>query len=140
MGQLLEPPDYYGTYDGICVYRMNGKDFLRSASSLTRKRVKKDAAFRNTRAWAARMATASRLASAVYAMLPPYRRKFPFYRKLTGQAMQLLKAGQEEGAVVAELMIAIRLPQRKPRKKAVIRTIPMIYSRSCVDSPKVFYS
>jgi len=67
-------------------------------------------------AWAFRLADASRLASAVYALLPAYRRKFPLYRKLTGQAMRLLKSGMGEGVTVVELLIGLKLPKRKAKK------------------------
>jgi len=117
MGTLSRPPKKYGTYHGLCVYRMLGKDRVRKASSLTGKRVKEEAAFKNTRAWAGRLAQASRLARAVYDMLSPCRKRHSLYRKFTGKAMKLLTAGATEGEVVVELMLLIRLPKRKPRKK-----------------------
>ena len=116
MARLLAPPPFYGTRYGICVYQMYGRDFVRSASSLTGERVKKDKRFKNTMAWAFRLADASRLASAVYALLPPYRRKFPLYRKLTGKAMRLLRNGMGEGGTVVELLIGLKLPKRKAKK------------------------
>jgi len=131
MARLDERPSYYGTYDGICVYRMHGGDFMRSASSLTGERVKTKAEFKNTMAWAQLLKTASRLASAVYAMLPSSRRKHPFYRKLTGHAMKLLKEGRTEGEVVVALMIAIKLPPRKP-KKVRTKLITMHFSLQAI--------
>ena len=123
MARLNSPPEKYGTFDGICVYHdsLHRADFMRTASSLTGERVKKDPAFQKTMALAARMVTASRLAAAVYAMLPPYRRIHRYYRKLTGLAMKHLKEGRTEGEIVVELMLFIQLPKRKPRKKAVKR-------------------
>src|SRR5882757_8745659 len=117
MGTLSRPPTKYGTYCGLCVYQMHGKDRVRKASSLTGKRVKEEPAFKNTMAWAGRLANASRLAGAVYDMLSPCRKRFYLYRKFTGIAMKLLTAGATEGEVVVELMQLIRLPKRKPRKK-----------------------
>ena len=145
MGKLLKPPPFYGTIHGVCIYRMHGEDFIRAASSLVGngKRVKREAAFKNTMASANRLALASRLASAVYAMLPVSRRKFPLYRKLTGQAAKLLKAGTAIGMVVAELMTAIRLKprvrkQRAERKKRSEREQPgklvLLYARQPVSS------
>ncbi|HSC37893.1 MAG TPA: hypothetical protein VLD19_08490, partial [Chitinophagaceae bacterium] len=117
MARLLQPPKKYGTYCGLCVYQMHGDDFVRKASSLTGDRVKEEPAFNSTRAWAGRLAHASRLAGAVYDMLSPCRQRFYLYRKFTGIAMKLLTAGATEGEVVVELMQRIRLPKRKPRKK-----------------------
>ena len=123
MGTLSRPPEKYGTYCGLCVYQMYGKDRVRKASSLTAKRVKEEPAFKNTRAWAARMAHASTLAAAVYDMLSPCRKRFYLYRKFTGIAMKLLTAGATDGEVVVELMQLIRLPKRKPRKKKAKRAV-----------------
>ena len=117
MGTLSRPPKKYGTYCGLCVYEMHGKPRVRTASSLTSDRVKEEPAFKNTRAWAGRLAHASRLAGAVYDMLSPCRKQFYLYRKFTGIAMKLLTAGATEGEVVVELMQLIKLPKRKPRKK-----------------------
>jgi len=116
MARLLAPPPFYGTHFGICIYHMYGNDYVRAASSLTGERVKKDRRFKSTMAWAFRLADASRLASAVYTLLPAYRRKFPLYRKLTGQAMRLLKNGMGEGATAVELLIGVKLPKRKAKK------------------------
>ncbi len=121
MARLLTPPDKYGTFGPVCIYHMYDADFMRSASSLTGERVKKAVEFVNTMASAKRIGAASRLASAVYNMLPAWRRKHPFYRKLTGIAAKLLKEGREASAVVVELMIAIRPPKRKARKKTAKR-------------------
>jgi hypothetical protein len=74
-------------------------------------------------ALAGQLAVASKLAAAVYAMLAPSRKRFSLYRKLTGQAIRLLKEGHTEGGTVVELMIAIRLPKRNRRKKAAVRAI-----------------
>jgi hypothetical protein len=118
MARLLQPAPFYGTFkdQGICIYRMHGIDYIRAASSLTGKRVKTDAKFRKTMEWANRLAAASGLASAVYAMLPKYRRKHRLYRLLTGRAMQLIKAGSSVGETVVELLLLVRLPKKKARK------------------------
>ncbi len=116
MARLHQPPSFYGTYKGICIYRMYDNDYMRTASSLTGERVKTDAKFKNTMASANWLAAASKLASAVYAMLPNYRRKFRLYRKLTGKSMQLLKAGKAVGEIVVELLLFVRLPKQKATK------------------------
>ena len=135
MGTLSRPPKKYGTYCGLCVYEMHGKTRVRKASSLTGERVKEEPAFKNTMAWAGRLANASRLAGAVYDMLSPCRKRFYLYRKFTGIAMKLLTAGATEGEVVVELMQLIRLPKRKPRKKkakhAVVVEMPCDHLPQC---------
>jgi len=75
------PPLKYGTYCGLCVYPMRGENFVRKASSLTAERVKTAPEFKPTMAWADRLKAASRLGSAVYAMLPAYRKKHKLYQQ-----------------------------------------------------------
>jgi len=135
MARLLQPPSFYGTCYGICTYKMYGQDFIRKASSLTGERVKTEAVFKNTMSWAHRLAAASRLASAVYAMLPVSRRKYAIYRKLTGKAMRLLKEGIAEGMVVVELMIVIRLRKRKRKKNMGKVTVLYLPAYSMHQSP-----
>jgi len=113
MGRLLTPPPYYGTFHNLCVYHMRGEDFVRTRSSLTGERVKTAPEFIPTMAWAALLKEASRLGAAVYSMLAPYRKKHKLYKKLTGQAMRLLKEGKTEGETVVELMLSIQLKKKK---------------------------
>jgi len=113
MARLLTPPLRYGTAHGICVYPMRGEAFVRIASSLTGKQVKTAPEFKNTMAWAEWLKVASRLGGAVYSMLAPYRRKHKRYKKLTGMAMRLLRAGNTEGETVVELMLSIQFRKKK---------------------------
>src|SRR3569832_2292523 len=125
MARLYYKPARYGTYHNICVYEMHGEAFVRKASSLTGDRVKKDPAFAHTMANAHRLVTAARLAVAVYDMLAPSRRKRFNYKNMVGRALRLLKAGHTEGETVVELMIYIRLPKRKRKKRIpVVRLRP----------------
>ncbi len=138
MARLHQPPPFYGTRNGICTYKMYGNDYMRTASSLTGKRVKEDPVFKSTMAWAQRLAAASKLASAVYAMLPNYRRKFRLYRKLTGKSMQLLKAGKGIGEAVVELLLFVCVSKKKAKKITGRRT-RMRFSRrtyTVIDSNK----
>ncbi|MBS1564625.1 MAG: hypothetical protein JST39_09560 [Bacteroidetes bacterium] len=105
MGRLIGGAPFYGTKHGICIYRMRGRDFVRAASSLTAKRVLTDPAFAATRQWADRLRQASVLAAAVYDMFPPSKRKFRYYRRLTGIAMRCLKQNMTPGEAVVTLMI-----------------------------------
>ena len=93
-------PPVTGTIGPVCIYKMYGRYFMRTRSSLTGERVKKDPAFRKTMEYASLLAKASRIASAVYAGLPAHQKQHALYRKLTGEAMTWLKYGWEEAAVL----------------------------------------
>ncbi|GAA0563607.1 hypothetical protein [Chitinophaga japonensis] len=110
MARQRGPHYITGTYNGICFYRMEGQYYARRKSSLSGKRVKRDPSFTLTMAYANIMAQASQLAAGVYRQLPPARRKHALYRALTGQAMQLLKAGKDAAAVIAALQAACTPP------------------------------
>ncbi|NII28889.1 hypothetical protein HB364_27675 [Pseudoflavitalea sp. X16] len=96
-------PPVTGTFDTFCIYKMYGRYFLRSRSSLTGERVKKDPAFRKTMQYAALLAKASRIGSAVYALVPADRKQHSLYRKLTGEAMTWLKYQWKEEDIIAYL-------------------------------------
>lgn len=89
-----------GTIDAVCIYKMHGRYFMRSRSSLTGERVKKDPAFHKTMEYAALLAKASRVGSTVYAGLTAHQKQHALYRKLTGEAMTWLKYGWQEAAVL----------------------------------------
>jgi len=104
MARLTGIPPFTGTVGPVCIYQMYGRYFMRTRSSLTRQRVKKDPAFRNTMAYARLLSKASRIGSAVYAALPPKRKRHALYRKLTGEAMTWLKYQWTAEATQAWLM------------------------------------
>ena len=83
----------------VCVYRMKGKVYLRTKSSLTRKRVLKSKAFEKTRKYAGDMARESRLDSAIYREFPPAKRDRSKYQAITGMAASLLYQGLGEEKV-----------------------------------------
>src|SRR6188474_3196906 len=83
----------------VCVYKMRGKVYLRSKSSLTRKRVLKSKAFEKTRKYASNMGEASQLASAIYKEFPPAKRNRSKYQAMTGMAASLLYQGLREDEV-----------------------------------------
>ncbi len=72
---------------------MFGRYYMRSRSSLTGKRVKTDPAFYNTMKYADLMATASPIASKVYALVSLQHRINNLCRKITGEAITWLKYG-----------------------------------------------
>ena len=91
MARFTNIPPITGTIGPICIYKMYGQYYLRTRSSLTGKRVKKDPAFRKTMEYAHLLAKASRIGSTVYAALPADQKQHSLYRKLTGEAMYWLK-------------------------------------------------
>ncbi|NII24846.1 hypothetical protein HB364_07145 [Pseudoflavitalea sp. X16] len=104
MAKYTGIPPITGTIGPICIYKMYGRYYIRTRSSLTGKRVKKDPAFRKTMQYAALLSKASRIASTVYATLPADRKQHSLYRKLTGEAMTWLKYQWTEEDVVAYLV------------------------------------
>ena len=104
-----------GTISGICFYQMQRKHYARLKSSLSSKRVKTSAAFKKTMMDAALLAHASRIASAVYRVLPKERKGRKLYQQLTGMAMQLLKKGITKEDVIALLKNNAGLNNNKPR-------------------------
>jgi hypothetical protein len=93
-------PPVTGTIGPVCIYKMYGRYFMRTRSSLTGERVKKDPAFRKTMEYATLLATASRIGSVVYAGLPAHQKQHALYRKFTGEAMKWLKYGWKEEEVL----------------------------------------
>jgi len=99
MGKLSLPKG--GNIKGIvCVYFLNGQLCIRSASTLSSKRVKTSPEFKNTMINAGLMAKASRIGSMIYKTLPDKKRKHARYRRLTGRAMKYLKKGHKEEDVI----------------------------------------
>jgi len=96
-------PAFTGTIGPVCIYQMHGRYFMRTRSSLTGKRVKKDPAFRKTMMYASLLGKASRIASAVYAKLPAEKKQHALYRKLTGEAMTWLKYEWKQEDIIAYL-------------------------------------
>jgi hypothetical protein len=88
-----------GRYGNACTYWCSGQWRLRQVSSLTGKRVKTSKAFKNTMAFAGLLKRASVIASKVYKALPAHWKQFWMYRSFVGEAMGMLKAGQQEETV-----------------------------------------
>ena len=75
---------------------MEGRNFVRKKSSLTRRRVLYTPQFERTRHYAGLMAKASKIGSLVYNQLPTYWRQFWMYQSFTGEALKMLKAHKKE--------------------------------------------
>ena len=92
------------TLGRLVFYKMDGEYYVRTKSSLTAKRVKKDPRFRLTMVNAGLMGRASKIGSVVYKALPVEFRKFWMYRSFTGEALKMLKGGMMEEEVREKLM------------------------------------
>src|SRR4029078_11670848 len=98
MARLDHPLPFVGTKHGLVVYKMRGKYYVRTKSTLSGKRVKKSAAFKKTMEWANLLGTASKIASKIYSQLKE--KNHEHYRRLTGKVMKLLKDGLKEDAII----------------------------------------
>ena len=94
MAKVHAPFPMTRTMGGLTFYMMDGVNYVRTKSSLTRKTVLKSAAFRKTRQYAGMMSQASRIGSVIYQALPGNWRQGWMYRAFTGEAMQFLKEGR----------------------------------------------
>jgi hypothetical protein len=92
-----------GTIDQVCFYKLDKAYYARSKSSLTRKRVLRDPAFKETRRHAELMGKASTIASLIYRGLPEEQQLHSLYRKLTGRAFRLLKENKTKKEIVTLL-------------------------------------
>ena len=79
------------TIGDFCFYRLHEEHYPRTESSLSRKKVKPDPAFKGTIKYAALLACASKIASVIYKRLPKEQKSRKKYQAMTGQAMQLIK-------------------------------------------------
>ena len=123
MAKQVGPFKLTGCYDNICFYKMDGQYFARTKSSLDGKRVKKDPAFAATMRYAGLLGKASKIASSIYRSLPKEKKEPGLYRKLTGQAMLLLK-DDKTTAEVLELL--------QP-KETEQKSIPVSSGKSIVE-------
>ncbi|PWV56672.1 hypothetical protein [Chitinophaga sp. S165] len=96
-------PPFVGTRDNLTIYFMKGEYIVRTKSSLTGKRVKRDPAFARTMENAGRLKKAAGIASLVYRQMPVDARVYKQYRELVGKAMGLLKDGFDVDHVVIVL-------------------------------------
>jgi|SRR5688500_4223991 len=83
----------------VSIYQVDGHIYMRSKSSLSRKRVLKSKEFAKTREYASNMARASRIGSEIYRELPLRKKDRSMYQAITGEVASMLYAGEEEGEV-----------------------------------------
>jgi hypothetical protein len=104
MAEVFAPLPIQRTMCNLTFYTMDGRNFVRTKSSLTRRKVLYSPQFKNTRHYAAIMAKASKIGSFVYNALPAYWRQGWMYRSFTGEAYTMLKARKRE-ADIQQLLI-----------------------------------
>ena len=92
----LEGNDILSFLGNISVYKVNGNTYVRSKSSLSRKRVLKSKAYARTRAFASHMARASKIGSEIYRGLKSIKRDRSFYQAITGEVASRLYMGEDE--------------------------------------------
>jgi hypothetical protein len=103
-------PPFIGTRNNLTIYLLKGEYVIRTKSSLTGKRVKRDPAFAKTMKYAGWLKQGARIASCIYRQLPVDERIYKQYRQLTGKAMLLLKEGFAVDDVIT-MLEAVYLPQ-----------------------------
>jgi hypothetical protein len=96
MAEVFAPFVINRTIRNLTFYSMEGRNFVRKKSSLTRRKVLYSPQFKNTRHYAGLMAKASKIGSLVFNALPEYWRQGWMYRSFTGEAFTMLKAGKKE--------------------------------------------
>jgi hypothetical protein len=99
MARQAGPNFIVGTIDDLVFYKMNGKYYVRKKSSLSKKRVKKDPVFVNTRRNAAAFGEASKKASSFY-------RTIDWQKKARWMYLEMLKkiiAMKREGKTLDEI-------------------------------------
>jgi hypothetical protein len=96
MAEVFAPFIINRTIRNLTFYVMEGRNFVRKKSSLTRRKVLYSPRFERTRQNAALMGQASKIGSFIYNSLPAYWRQSWMYRSFTGEAYKLLKKGREE--------------------------------------------
>ena len=91
------------TTDNLVFYKMDGKGYVRTKSSLTGKRFKTSKRFANSRKSAERFAKGNKIASEVYNTIPATERRYPMFVQLKSSAIALLKAGAADTEVKTKL-------------------------------------
>ena len=100
MAKLHYVPSFIGTQHGITIYFMNGQFYMRSASTLTRKKVLTDPAFAKTRAENTIHGNASKIASRIYQYVPQKNKKRELFNQIVARVKRLLKAGIQEKEII----------------------------------------
>ena len=96
MAEVYAPFIINRTIRNLTFYVMEGRNFVRKKSSLTRRKVLYSPRFERTRENATLMGQASKIGSFIYNSLPAHWRQSWMYRSFTGEAYKLLKRKKDE--------------------------------------------
>jgi hypothetical protein len=99
MAEAFAPFIINRTIGKLTFYVMEGRNFVRKKSCLTRRKVLYSPQFERTRHNAGLMGQASKIGSFVYNALPAYWRQSWMYRSFTGEAFTMLKEGKKEDEI-----------------------------------------
>jgi hypothetical protein len=130
MAEAFAPFPIERTIGNLTFYIMEGRNFVRKKSSLTRRKVLYSPQFKNTRHYAGLMAKASKIGSHVYNALPEYWRQGWMYRSFTGEAYKMIKAGKKEAEIQQVLLQRYVEPVVSKGKPTTIVTLPVQPKRS----------
>jgi hypothetical protein len=126
MAVVFAPFRIQRTMCNMTFYVMEGRNFVRKKSSLTRRKVLYAPQFARTRHNAGLMGKASQIGSAVYNELPEYWRRGWMYRSFTGEAYKMIKAGKKEKKIQEALFQRYVEPVvNKQPDSAVIAALPV---------------
>jgi hypothetical protein len=92
-----------GDFKVFYAYMSNGLNIIRKPSSLTGLRVARDPAFNGFRQSTNRMKEASPIASVLYSLIPKEQKVYALYRRLTGDALRMIKQGIDKEEIIATL-------------------------------------
>ena len=124
MAENVGPFKLQRTIRNLTFYMMEGRNFVRKKSSLTRRKVLYSPQFKNTRHNAGLMAKASKIGSHVYNALPEYWRQGWMYRSFTGEAYKMIKAGRKEAEIQQVLLQRYVEPVVSKGKPETIVSLP----------------
>ena len=93
-----------GTIDDLTFYKMEGKYYVRTKSSLTAKRFWKAKCFERSRKSCSRFGEGNKLASKVYGMIEEEKKVNKLFAFLRAKAISLLKEERSSGEVVQLLL------------------------------------
>src|SRR5687767_9868261 len=121
MAEAFAPFPIQRTMCNMTFYMMEGRNFVRKKSSLTRRKVLYSPQFARTRHNAGLMGKASKIGSAVYNALPEFWRQGWMYRSFTGEAYKMIKRGKKEKEIQAELMqrYVEQVVNKQPAEEAI---------------------
>jgi hypothetical protein len=120
MAEVFAPFPIQRTMCNMTFYMMEGRNFVRKKSSLTRRKVLSPQ-FARTRHNAGLMGKASTIGSLVYNALPGFWRQGWMYRSFTGEAYKMIKAGKKEKEIQQALLQRYVKPviNKEPGEEAI---------------------